>query len=119
MSRFHDQIRPAVQAEIDAASRADARGEAVTAFGFLERAHVLAQSSTWLHVRVHLLMLRWAIRQHRSEEIAGQLLRVVSAACKTAIGLVPRGNTGGTNVSALRRMPIPADLQQQIDAARR
>ncbi len=112
MSRFHHRIRSAVQAELDAATWADERGEADTSFRFLERAHVLGQSSTLLHVRVHWLMLRWAIRQHREAEAAGQLLRIVSAACKTAIAWVPRGNTGGANVSPLRRMSIPADLQQ-------
>ena len=119
MSRFHHRIRSAAQAELVAAARADERGEADTSFRFLERAHVLGQSSTLLHVRVHWLMLRWAIRQHRKAEAAGQLLRIVSAACKTAIGWVPRGNTGGANVSPLRRLPIPADLQQQLDHARR
>ena len=119
MNRFHDRIRSAVQDELDAATQADERGEADTSFRCLERAHVLGQSSTLLHIRVHCLMLRWAIRQHLSAEAAGQLLRIVSAACKTAIGWVPRGNTGGADVSPLGRMPIPADLQRQLDAARR
>ena len=119
MSRFHHRIRSAVQAELDAATRADERGEAGTSFRFLERAHVLGQASTSLHVRVHCLMLRWAIRQHRGAEAAGQVLRIVAAVCKTVIGWVPRGNTGGANVSPLRRMPIPADLQQHLDDARR
>jgi hypothetical protein len=30
----------------------------------------------------------------------------------TAIGWLPEGNTGGTSVSAFRRMPIPPDLQR-------
>lgn len=119
MSLFYERIRSAVQAELDAATRADERGEADTSFRFLERAHVLGQSSTLLHVHVHWLMLRWAIRQRRKAEAAGQLLRIVAAACKTAIGWVPRGNTGGANVNPLRRMPIPVDLQQQLDDARR
>lgn len=64
-------------------------------------------------------MLRWAVRRRRWREVAGQLLRLLGAATATAFGLVPVGNTGGANVSAFKRMPIPPDLQAEIDAARR
>ncbi len=118
MSRFHDRIRPAVLAELEAARRADERGDFDTAFRCLERAHVLGQPSTRLHVRVHWLMLRWAMRQHLAGETVGQLLRLIAAATKTAIGGVPRGNTGGTSAGVFRRMPIAPELQRHIDAAR-
>jgi hypothetical protein len=80
---------------------------------------VLAQSDTWQHVRVHAAMLLWGIRQRHAGEIFGQLVRIIGAATKTRIGLVPQGNTGGTSVSALRRMPVPPDLQRILDTARR
>ena len=119
MSSFHQRIRPAVLAELDASRRADERRDAVEAFRHLERAHVLGQASTRLHVQVHWLMLRWAARHRRGGEAAGQVLRILGAATKTAIGWVPRGNTGGTSVSAFRQLAITPELQQQIDAARR
>src|SRR4051812_9911036 len=87
-----------------------ARGEAQQCFAYLERAHILAQHATCQHVRVHWRMLRWAMRQRDVREGLGQLVRIVGAACKTPMGLVPRGNTGGANVSPFRPMPIPADL---------
>jgi len=46
-------------------------------------------------------------------------MRIVGAATKTPVGWLPHGNTGGANVSVFRPMPIPLDLQQQIDAASR
>jgi hypothetical protein len=118
MTRFTTRIRPHVEAEIAAARRAQRLGDATAAFNHLERAHVLGQPSTWLHVRVHWLMLLWGLRQRRAAEVAGQLLRVFGAATKTPFGLVPAGNTGGANVSPFRRMPIARELQRLIDSAR-
>ena len=112
MTRFGRRIRPFVQAELDAARRAAERGEPSCA-------HVLGQASTALHVRVHWTMLVWGLRQRHPREVAGQLMRIVGAATKTAAGLVPHGNTGGANVSALRGMPIAPELRRRIDAARR
>src|SRR6185503_818221 len=42
------------------------------------------------------------------------LFRIVGAAALTAFGLVPHGNTGGSNVSPFRRMHIPSDLASVI-----
>lgn len=116
--RFGRRIRRAVQYELAAARACEARGEFTTAFGHLERAHVLAQTATWLHARVHAAMLGWALRQGLAGEIVGQGWRLIGAALKTWLW-VPVGNTGGSNVNALRAMPVPADLQRCLDAARR
>lgn len=115
---FGQRIRPFVHAELDAARQARAQHDAAGEFVCLERAHVLAQSSTLQHVRIHAEMLLWGMRQRRVREIFGQLVRIAGAATKTIVGLVPQGNTGGTNVSALRRMPVPPDLQRILDTAR-
>jgi hypothetical protein len=117
MSSFAQRIRPFVQAELDAARRARAGRDARAEFAHLERAHVLSQAVTRLHVRVHVAMLLWGIRQRSVREVAGQMLRIAGAATKTWVGLVPHGNTGGANVGALRRMPIAPELQRLIDAA--
>lgn len=103
-------IGPHVQSELDAASALQANPAA--SFRRLERAHVLSQLSTREHVRVHWHMLVWGLRQRDMKEIAGQVLRIAGAATKTAIGLVPLGNTGGANVSPLKPMPVPADLAE-------
>lgn len=118
VSRFHDRIRPAVEAELDVARRAEQRGDADEAFACLERAHVLGQPSTRLHTRVHWFMLRWAMRQRDGGEAVGQIFRIAAAAMKTAFGWLPHGNTGGTKVGAFRPMPVAPELQRLIDAAR-
>lgn len=115
--RFASRIRPIVQAELDAAAREEARGDFTTAFGHLERAHVLGQAATREHMRVHWAMWHFARRRHDPREALGQLWRTVAAALKTWLW-VPTGNTGGANVSGFRRMPVAADLQRHIDAAR-
>jgi hypothetical protein len=118
MNGFTQRIRPAVERELEAARVALALGDTDTAFTRLERAHVLGQSSTLLHVCVHWHMLLWGLRAHSAREVFGQALRIAGAAMKTPFGLVPSGNTGGANVSPLKPMPIPLELQAVIDAAR-
>jgi hypothetical protein len=118
MPTFTNLIQPHVRAEIDAAAAAEARGEFYTAFCKLERAHVLGQSSTQEHVRVHWLMLRFAIRNRLKGEAFGQAWRLVAAAIFTPLGLVPAGNTGGADVNGFKPMRMARDLQATIDAAR-
>ena len=117
-STFRRLIRPHVARELLAAAEAEARSQATVAFAHLERAHVLGQDSTALHVLVHWRMLPWGWRQGRAAECAGQILRIVGAASKTAFGLVPSGNTGGSDVSPFRTMPLPPDLQAVLERAR-
>ena len=117
MSTFSERVLPAIEAELRAARAAEQQGDAQRSFGHLERAHVLGQASTVQHVRVHVLMLLWALRHRVLREAMGQVLRLAGAATKTAIGWVPAGNTGGSNVSPFKPLPIPSDLQQVLDRA--
>lgn len=118
MSTFGRRIRPYVESEILSAYQAEARGKLEVAFLHLERAHILGQTSTVEHVRVHCHMFLWGIRQRNVRETLGQLLRIVGAATGTAFGLVPKGNTGGTNVNSFKSMPIPPELAALIAKAR-
>jgi Protein of unknown function (DUF3703) len=118
VSAFGRRIRPYVEREILAAYQAEARGQPDVAFSHLERAHILGQTSTVEHVRVHCHMFLWGIRQHNVRESLGQLLRIVGAAIGTVFGLVPQGNTGGTNVTSFKSMPIPPELAALIEKAR-
>jgi len=119
MGKFARNIAPFVDEELRHARAAGLAGQSALAFSHLERAHILGQASTYQHVRVHLLMLQWGVRHRRPREVLGQVLRVFGAAAMTAIGLVPEGNTGGANVSALKPMPVPHDLSALIRQARR
>ena len=113
MGNFADNIRPYVDAELAAAAQDPAQG-----FRHLERAHVLGQASTREHVRVHWRMLSWAWTHRDARELFGQSFRLVGAATKTFIGMVPTGNTGGANVSATRPMAIDPELEAIIERAR-
>src|SRR5580765_6305741 len=110
MSDFGRRIRPYVDSEILSARKAESRGQPDIAFSHLERAHVLGQASTVEHVRAHWHMLRWSVRQRNVREELGQMLRIVGAALGTALGLVPQGNTGGSNVNPFKSMPLPPEL---------
>jgi hypothetical protein len=96
--------------ELDAAYRSRCAGELERAFTHLERAHVLGQRLTWVHVQAHLGMLQigWARRDFR--EVTGQLLRILFSRI-----WVPIGNTGGANVPAMKPMPISADLRAILE----
>ena len=118
MNEFGRRIRPYVESEILAAHQAEVRGQPHIAFSHLERAHVLGQSSTVNHVRVHWHMFLWSIRQRNIRECLGQLLRIVGAAMSTAVGLVPQGNTGGSNVNPFTRMPLAPELAARIEEVR-
>lgn len=118
MSHFQRRIRPVVEAELRAAHAAETGGNPERAFTHLERAHVLGQASTVEHVRVHWRMFQWGIRNRNLRECLGQVLRIVGAASKTAIGLVPAGNTGGSNISPFKRLPVPPELEALIRQAR-
>jgi Protein of unknown function (DUF3703). len=101
----------AYHVELDAGYLALESGDLGEAFRRFERAHILGQRRTRLHVRAHVAMLRVARRRRDKRELVGQLKRIVAAALFSRIW-VPEGNTGGANVSALKPMPIPEDLQR-------
>ena len=117
MRTFGQRIRSHVEAELRSADEAEASGQTDKAFSYLERAHVLGQSSTVQHVKVHWRMFLWAVRNRSVRECAGQIFRIVGAATKTALGWVPAGNTGGANVSPFKAMPVPPDLGAKIQSA--
>ncbi len=108
-----------IDREIEDAEICIAAEDAEGAFRHLERAHVLGQSSTYQHTRIHWLMLKHGIRQRDAKEIAGQVLRIGGAATKTPLGIYPKGNTGGAGVSPFRPMPIGEDLEAILNAAER
>lgn len=108
---MHPQLRAAFDAEMRQAEQALGEGDLGSAFSHYERAHVLGQWYAGTHGRSHLGMLRIGWRRRDLREILGQLLRIPGGMIGSAIGRVPRGNTGGANVSAFREMPVPPDLR--------
>ena len=116
---MHPTLKSAFDAEMQCARQALAGDSLAQAFAHLERAHVLGQWYVGPHVLTHWYMLRIGWRRRDLREILGQLLRIPGGAIGSAIGRVPRGNTGGANVSAVRPLPIPPDLRELLIHDRR
>ncbi len=115
---FTQRVSAYVETELSNAKKHGSAGNPLQEFTHLERAHVLGQESTYWHVKVHVLMLSWAVRNGSVREAIGQFVRIIGAATKTVFGLVPQGNTGGTNVSPFKKMPIEQDLAALIKKAK-
>ena len=106
-----DSLRETIVRDIADADSLYEAGDLTGAFQHLERAHVLGQSITADHTRVHWRMLKVGWRRRDPREILGQVIRIVGAATKTAFGIYPKGNTGGADVYFFKSMPVPEDLQ--------
>jgi hypothetical protein len=92
-----------------------AAGDLERAFKHLERAHVIGQTFVSEHTKAHWLMFALEIRRRRVAAVCGQAIRLVLGVVGSAIGVVPVGNTGGTDISMFKRLPIPPELQAIID----
>src|SRR4051794_34959035 len=115
MRSRHTALQERWTEERAAASSARRRNDTEGEWRHLERAHVLSQPMAVAHVRTHVSMLGYGVRHRDRREIVGQLVRLAVAAPGTWTGRYPVGNTGGANVSALKRMPIPDDLQEALN----
>lgn len=82
-------------------------------FAHLERAHVLAQRSTWKHSYVHWLMLVAGRRRRDYREVVGQIPRFLASVLFSRLW-VPQGNTGRARISAFKSMPVPEDLRHLV-----
>lgn len=102
-------------AEISQAKGLIAEGQRDAAFVHLERAHVLGQLDVVPHVQVHWLMFKIEVSRRRPWAAVGQLLRIALGGLGSAVGLVPVGNTGGSDISMFKRLPIAPDLQDVTD----
>jgi Protein of unknown function (DUF3703) len=103
----------AYKQELERADQALQRDDFKTAFGHLERAHVLAQRMTGRHTFIHWRMLVAGLRRGDMREVIGQVPRIVASVLFSRLW-VPRGNSGRARVSALKAMPVPADLRHLV-----
>ena len=111
---MHPRLQAAYAIELQSADLALSANDLAKAFAHLERAHILGQWYVGAHTRAHLGMLRVGWRRRDAREILGQLLRIPGAILGSALGRVPRGNTGGSNVCAFLEMPIAPDLKDLL-----
>lgn len=112
---MHHSLKQAFTQEMAKARDAYRGGDLDLSFQHLERAHILGQRFFWRHVVSHWWMLKVGVQQGRVEEIRGQLLRLIATVPGYLFGWVPKGNTGGANVSPVKPMPLPTDLAPLLE----
>ncbi|QIZ75752.1 DUF3703 domain-containing protein [Ferrimonas lipolytica] len=108
------KLKRAFQAEMQHAMRYYKIGDYTAAFYHLERSHILGQSYVIPHTKSHWWMLKIGLKTKSGKEVLGQLMRILASILFSRLW-VPIGNTGGTNVSPLKAMPIPQDLRSLLD----
>lgn len=109
------KLQIAFNAEMTAAIELYRAGDLARAFLHLETAHVLGQHYVMPHVVTHYWMLKVGIKRRSMYEVTGQIIRIVLGAVGSAVGMVPVGNTGGTNISMFKRLPIDPSIQSFIE----
>ncbi len=107
-------IRLAYESAMTNAKSALARDDLDAAFAALERAHVLGQRHLVPHLVTHAHMLRIGVRRRDAGESVGQVMRLTATIPGFLLGWIPKGNTGGANVSALKPMDLPDDLREVL-----
>jgi hypothetical protein len=107
--------RRAFDREIALGRELIAVGEMERALRHLERAHVIGQTFVGAHAKSHWLMFTLEIRRGHIAAVFGQAVRLVLGVIGSAVGIVPTGNTGGTDISMFMRLPIAPELQKIID----
>jgi hypothetical protein len=107
-------LKAAFEAEMAAAERLIQAGRLNRAMRHLERAHVIGQSYVRPHVRSHWSMFRIAVKRNSLADGLGQAVRIILGAFGSAIGVVPIGNTGGTDISMFARVPVDPEIAALI-----
>lgn len=92
-------------------------GRVAEAWAALERAHILSQPDAWLHTRVHLDMLAYAVALKDWPEFRGQIARIAVAGIGSRLGRAPIGNTGRSDVPILQPMSVAPDLAAKLAEA--
>ncbi len=79
------------------------------AFYHLENAHILGQEHLWRHTLSHYWMFVFGIKTKNTKETIGQVIRMIASLIFTLIW-VPKGNTGGSDISPIKPIPIRKEL---------
>jgi hypothetical protein len=112
---MRDQAQALMAEEMTNFGAARRAGDGPAAWRALERAHIIAQPYLALHLASHWAMLTYALCETDFKEVWGQCLRLALVPLGAISGRLPIGNTGRSNVSAFRPMPIPQDLLARMN----
>lgn len=110
-----DRLTPFFLHELEISDRFFKVSDFRSSWYHLERAHILGQPYPHHHTLVHWKMLIFGIQIKDKREIIGQIPRLLVGGVKSFVGVIPVGNTGGTNVPPLKSMEIPAELKRIIE----
>lgn len=113
-----DTLHPQTLARLIAQFRATPHHEPSRRWLLLEAAHVVGQMRFLPHLRVHALMLDFAWRTRDWSEVVGQVMRLLLVPLGHAMGRLPIGNPGRSNISAFQPMPVRPDIAHAIALAR-
>lgn len=111
-TKLPEDLKAPFQAELSSSRLFFTQNEFAKAWNHLEHAHVIGQAYPLVHTHVHWLILKFGFTIKSRKEILGQIPRLLVGGVKSFVGVIPVGNTGGSNVPPLRAMDIPADLQK-------
>jgi hypothetical protein len=111
----NQQCRQAFKSELATARQLYRIEEFGAAFRHLEVAHVLGQRDVAAHVVAHYWMFKIGWKRRSLREVWGQLVRIVLGAAGSALGVVPTGNTGGTDIGMFQRLPIAPDIRELLE----
>lgn len=107
-------LKDAFEKEMSSARKYFVDGKLDHAFHALERAHILGQRYFLKHLITHWWMLKIALKRAHAKETVGQILRLMAVVPGYLFGWVPKGNTGGADVSAVKPMPIPENFSELL-----
>lgn len=112
---MNSKLRKYFNLEIEKAKNLIVKKDYEASFTHLERAHVLGQRYVIPHTISHWYMLKIGIAERNFKEVLGQLIRLPLGILGSLVGIVPTGNTGGSNVSAFQKMEITQDLLELME----
>lgn len=115
MKKMNPVQQAAFAREMATAKAALQAGRQAAAQAHLERAHVIGQTHAGPHALTHWWMLKIEWQRRHLLAVVGQAIRMVFGGLGSAIGVVPIGNTGGSNISMFKRLPVDPELQAIID----
>ena len=97
--------------EIELGKRALNFKDCKAAFYHFENAHILGQKHLYRHTVSHYWMFIYAIKTKNIKEVIGQIVRIIASILFTLIW-VPLGNTGGSNISPIKPIPVRKELKK-------
>jgi hypothetical protein len=107
----NQELKTAFYYQIKLGKEALKKNKFEVSFYHLENAHILGQKHIIRHTISHYWMLIFGIKSKSIKEIIGQIVRIIASLLFTLIW-VPKGNTGGTNISPIKIMPIRKELKK-------